>query len=150
MNCLGDRMNGKYFVCTCARQSFRYGGCKPAELRPSPPADAELAAVHWSSHIWHLEGVWSRWSKLAEMWDKQSETLAWYANRRIPLLWPNLSLHCTDASGQKRQLHWGKKSCEGEDCSSGVSGAWEKLGLFGSGVYPIILSYFLRLFKWGK
>lgn len=63
-------------VCarSCARQSFTYGSGEPAALCPSPPADAELVTVYWFGNIWHLYVVCSR---LAEIYDKQSVTLAW-------------------------------------------------------------------------
>lgn len=50
-------------VCAC---HLRYGGTEWAAACPSPPAEAELVTVYWLGNIRCLQGVCSRWSKLAE------------------------------------------------------------------------------------
>lgn len=55
--------------CVCARVCachLRYGGTEWTAACPSPPAEAELVTVYWLGNIRCLQGVCSRWSKLAE------------------------------------------------------------------------------------
>lgn len=73
-----------HFACMCVCWSLRYRSREWAAACPSPPAEAELVTVYWLSNIWCLQGVCSRWSKLAEwLWQTHSVRCCCKVNNNI-------------------------------------------------------------------
>lgn len=82
----GPTLSAKWCMCECVCLcwSLRYRGRESAAACPSPPAEAELVTVYWLSNIWCLQGVCSRWSKLAEwLWQTHNVRRCCKVNKNI-------------------------------------------------------------------
>lgn len=76
-----DFVSMPVFACVCC---LRYRGREWAAACPSPPAEAELVTVYWLGNIRCLQGVCSRWSKLAEwLWQTNSVQCCCKVNNNI-------------------------------------------------------------------
>lgn len=73
-----------HFLINVVRWSLRHRSREWEAACPSPPAEAELVTVYWLSNIRCLQGVCSRWSKLAEwLWRTHSVRRSCKVNNNI-------------------------------------------------------------------
>lgn len=153
MNSLSYSANGKHFVCMCTSVHAEV-------LDPEAESWRICVRLHLQLHNWPqftdpvTVGTFRVFGAAGPNWQKREinkvRHWAWYANR-----WTNrwtlsflpkyiVTLHWCIRSKKAASLE------QKEFWRRGFSRAWETLAWFGSGVYPIILSYSLRLFKSGN